>query len=109
MRHDLVDELIINQNSSRCPSMWHQLWPMHQGTGYVQNHLDGFGLDSLDRQLVDNYAPEVRSSRARLYVACQWDARSPDREAVLTAVTGLVFSSFRFDNPQAVARNSWTV
>ena len=26
-----IDELIINQNSSQCPSMWHQLWPMHRG------------------------------------------------------------------------------
>ena len=110
MRHDLVDELIINQNSSRCPSMWHQLWPMHQGTGYVRSYLDGSGLDSLDRQLVDDYAPAVRSSRARVYVARQWDTRSPDREAALAAlpgVAGLVFSSFRFDNPQAVARNDW--
>ena len=41
IRNGLVDHLIVNQNSSQCPSMWHQLWPMHRGTGYVQNYLDG--------------------------------------------------------------------
>jgi hypothetical protein len=29
----LIDHLIVNQNSSQCPSMWHQLWPMHRGGG----------------------------------------------------------------------------
>ena len=110
MARDLIDELIINQNSSQCPSMWHRLWPMHRGAGYVQSYLDGSGLDALDAQLVNDYAPASRTSRARVYVARQWDARSPDREAVLSAlpgVAGLVFSSFRFDNPEAVARDDW--
>ena len=30
VRLDLVDRLVIDQNSSQCPSMWHQLWPMHR-------------------------------------------------------------------------------
>ena len=32
-RERLIDALIVNQNSSSAPSMWHQLWPMHRGTG----------------------------------------------------------------------------
>ena len=36
----------------------------------------------------------------------QWDERSKTEEALLsgTGVNGLVFSSFRFDNPKTVAR-----
>jgi hypothetical protein len=44
IRSGLIDHLIVNQNSSQCPSMWHQLWPMHRGGGYVQNYLDGRGF-----------------------------------------------------------------
>ena len=107
---DLVDELVINQNSSQCPSMWHRLWPMHRGTGYVQSYLDGSGMPALKTQLTDDYGPVMRRSDARLYVARQWDRRSGSAERALRshpAVAGLVFSSFRFDNPVAVARNDW--
>ena len=54
VRRGLIDHLVIDQNSSQCPSMWHQLWPMHRGTGYVQNYLDGTGLPPLDRAPVDD-------------------------------------------------------
>ena len=39
-------------------------------------------------------------------MARQWDERSKTEEALLsgTGVNGLVFSSFRFDNPKTVAR-----
>ena len=43
----IVDDLIINQNASLCPSSWLQLWAMHRGYGYVQHYLDGRGLASL--------------------------------------------------------------
>ena len=33
VRLGLIDRLVIDQSSSQCPSMWHQLWPMHRGTG----------------------------------------------------------------------------
>jgi len=45
-----------------------------------------------------------------LYVARQWDDRSEDEERRLLAhptVKGLVFSSFRFDNPAPVSRGDW--
>ena len=103
----LVDHLIVNQNSSQCPSMWHQLWPMHRGDGYVQNYLDGHGLPPLFDHLRTAYAPAVDGSRTQLFVARQWSQRCADEERELCAipcVAGLVFSSFRHDNPAAIAR-----
>ncbi len=111
-RERLIDALIVNQNSSQCPSMWHQLWPMHRGTGYVQNYLTGEGLPPLEAQLRDVYAPGLANTGVRLYVARQWDARDPLTERRLTSilgVDGLVYSSFRHDNPRAIARGDWRV
>jgi hypothetical protein len=109
----LVDELVINQNSSRCPSMWHDLWPMHRGYGYIQNYLDGHNLPPLMEHLDRDYLPVfAKSDLVRLYVARQWDNRSPVIEESLLAheaVSGLVFSTFRFDNPAAVERGDWGV
>ena len=90
--------------------MWHDLWPVHRGTWYVQNYLDGTGMAALDAQLRDEYGPALRRSATRLYVARQWDERHADEERRLLAhpgVSGLVLSSFRFDNPAAVARGDW--
>jgi hypothetical protein len=109
-RRGLVHDLVVGQNSSQCPSMWHQLWPMHRGAGYVQNYLDGSGLPPLADQLRDVYGPMFAASGVRLYVARQWCERSAEAEQRLAAspgVSGLVFSSFRHDNPGAVARNDW--
>jgi hypothetical protein len=110
LRLNLVDRLVIDQSSSQCPSMWHQLWPMHRGTGYVQNYLDDSSLPVLAEHVATTYAPVVAESRTELCVARQWSERSPDVEACLRAtpgVTGLVFGSFRHDNPDAVRRNDW--
>jgi hypothetical protein len=106
----LIDHLIVNQNSSQCPSMWHQLWPMHRGAGYLQNYLDGHGLPPLADHLRSAYAPRVQGSTTQLFVARQWCQRSADEERELCAipgVAGLVFSSFRHDNPAAIARGDW--
>jgi hypothetical protein len=103
---DLIDALVIDQNSSQCPSMWHQLWPMHRGEGYLQDYLTGRGLPPLSA-----YGGVVRASGARLYVARQWCERTPaaERELLRTpGVSGLVFSSFRHDNREAIAKNDWT-
>ncbi|MEW6716117.1 MAG: hypothetical protein AB1345_01245 [Chloroflexota bacterium] len=106
-----IDELIINQNSSRCPSMWHDLWPMHRGYGYLQNYLDGYNLPSLEEHLSTTYAPFFPpNGQVSLYIARQWDERSETEERGLLAhpaVHGLVFSSFRFSNPEAVSRGNW--
>jgi hypothetical protein len=105
IRGELVDALIVGQSSSQCPSMWHQLWPMHRGDGYLQDYLTGRNVPPLSA-----YAEAVRSSATRLYVARQWCERSSDAERELIAtpgVSGLVFSSFRHDNPRALAQGDW--
>ena len=63
----LIDALVIDQNSSQCPSMWHQLWPMHRGYGYRQNPLDNLNLPPLETMLRDDYGPmaERDGHRAR--------------------------------------------
>jgi len=111
VREGYIDDLVINQNSSVCPSMWHNLWPMHRGYGFLQNYLDGYNLPPLVEQISRTYSPVIsRDGRTRLCVARQWDQRSKVDEQRLLAhptVSGLVFSSFRFDNPTAVERGDW--
>jgi hypothetical protein len=90
--------------------MWHQLWPMHRGTGYLQNYLDGEGLPPLTAHLHTTYAPVVCGSGTSLYVARQWSERSAGEEreiAAVPGVSGLVFSSFRHDNPGPIAHGDW--
>jgi hypothetical protein len=107
---DLIDELIIDQNSSRCPSWWHQLWAMHRGYGYLQNYSDGYNMRSLREDLDQTYDPALADTGVKLYVARQWSPRSEPEEAELLAhlsVAGLVFSTFRHDNPEAIARGKF--
>ena len=106
----IINELVINQNSSQCPSMWHQLWPMHRGYGYRQNYLDGYKMPPLLDHLNSDYEPVLRDQSVDLYVARQWDQRSVAEEKGILArpvVKGLVFSSFRFDNAALMARAEW--
>jgi hypothetical protein len=106
----VVDDLVIDQNSSQCPSMWHQLWPMHRGIGYRQNYLDGSGLPPLVEHVRCTYGPAFERRPSRLFVARQWERRDANLErelASIPGVGGVVFSSFRHDNPGAVARGDW--
>ena len=110
VQENIVDQLIIDQNSSRCPSMWHALWPMHRGYGYIQNYLNGSNMKSLEEDLVRTYSPVLNQKNTKLYVARQWQERSEKKEKELLrypCVQGLVFSSFRHDNPGAIRRNNW--
>ena len=110
VKRGLIDDLVINQNSSKCPSMWHQLWPMHRGYGYLQNYLDGHNMPSLSDHLSSDYGPVLEGRPVNLYVARQWDERSETEEKELLSnpvVKGLVFSSFRYDNPGPVSRGDW--
>jgi hypothetical protein len=112
VEQDLIDELVINQNSSQCPSMWHQLWPMHRGYGYLQNYIDDYNLPLLQDHLQTTYAPVFAKGTVKLYIALQWDERSMQVEKSLleqSPVSGLVFSSFRNDNIDTVARGDWRV
>jgi hypothetical protein len=106
----LIDALVIDQNSSQCPSMWHQLWPMHRGYGYLQNPLDDLHLPPLAQMLRDDYAPVAERTGIALFVARQWQARSREVEDALRSepgVGGLVFSAFRHDNPGAIRRGDF--
>jgi hypothetical protein len=106
----IIDQLIIDQNSSQCPSMWHDLWPMHRGDGYVQNYLNGSGMELLEEDIVKTYAPVFDGKITKLYIARQWKERSESKErelAGLPGVDGLVFSSFRHDNPGPIKRKNW--
>jgi hypothetical protein len=110
VKRAIIDELVVNQNSSQCPSMWHQLWPMHRGYGYLQNYLDGHNMPSLMDHLSSDYETVFKDQPADLYVARQWDERSEIEEKELLShpvVKGLVYSSFRYDNPGPVARADW--
>jgi hypothetical protein len=110
VKRGIIDELVINQNSSQCPSMWHQLWPMHRGYGYLQNYFDVYNMPPLLDHLNSDYEPVLRDQWVDLYVARQWDARSEGEEKDILAqpaVKGLVFSSFRFDNPGTASRWGW--
>lgn len=110
IKEKLIGQLIINQNSSQCPSMWHQLWPMHRGYGYLQNYLDGYHIPPLIQHLSSIYQPVLSRKSTKLFIARQWDERSEIEERKLLqhpSVDGLVFSSFRHDNPVPVKRNDW--
>jgi hypothetical protein len=110
VKRGIIDELVINQNSSQCPSMWHQLWPMHRGYGYMQNYLDDHNLPPLLDHLNSYHEAVFKDQPVDLYVARQWDDMSEDEERRLLAhptVKGLVFSSFRFDNPAPVSSGYW--
>lgn len=110
IQQGLVDRLIIDQNSSRCPSMWHELWPMHRGYGYLQNYLDGHNMNAIEDDLARIYQPILKTRDTELFLARQWKPRSAHREERLLAnpaVAGLVFSSFRHDNPGPIRRNDW--
>jgi hypothetical protein len=110
VQEGIVDQLVVDQNSSQCPSMWHQLWPMHRGYGYMQNYIDGKGMPGLPDHLRDIYAPVFADTDAELFVARQWaepDERIEEQLSSLPGVSGLVFSTFRFDNPDALAKSDW--
>lgn len=110
VKTDLIDDLVINQNSCQCPSMWHLLWPMHRGYGYIQNYIDQKNMPELNLQIESVYQPILSRSSSSLYVSRQWDVRSSRAEAELLAhpvVKGLVFSTFRFDNPEAIRQGDW--
>jgi hypothetical protein len=112
LQDGIIDHLIIDQNSSKCPSMWHELWPMHRGYGYLENYLDANGMKTLEEDLSRTYGPILNGNPAKLFIARQWQNRSDEQEKDLLqhpSVQGLVFSSFRFDNPGPICRDDWSV
>ncbi|MBF0104695.1 MAG: hypothetical protein HQM16_05150 [Deltaproteobacteria bacterium] len=111
-KQNLVDDLIVNQNSRQCPSMWHVLWPMIKDVGYVENYRRHKTWATITKILAQQYVPLIKHTTSKLYVATQWSLKSFDNLQKLKVpnnVAGLVFSSFRFDNPKALKRGNWRV
>jgi hypothetical protein len=67
-------------------------------------------MSSLEEDIVNTYAPIADGADTKLYLARQWQERSETKEKELLqipSVEGLVFSSFRHDNPGPIRRNDW--
>lgn len=74
------------------------------------NKMHGFNMNPLEEDLARVYAPVFHPQDMKLYLARQWQPREPEKEHALLhrpCVAGLVFSSFRHDNPAPVLRNDW--
>jgi len=59
------------------------------------------------RHIDKSYFPCINESNVKLYVARQWSERSSKQESEILnnpSVSGLVFSSFRFDNESPISR-----
>lgn len=112
LREGIVDGLVIDQWAAICPSAWTWLWPRsQQGYGYIENYQDPNHI-ALDDDVRTRWGPVVRESSAHLYLARQWqpfDSAEHERLRALPDVSGLVFSSFRYDNPRQVAWDIWPV
>ena len=113
VENELVDDLVVNQSSSQCPSLWINLWPMHQGPGYIQDYRTGAGMPNIKSQIDTEYGPKILNSPVDLYIAWQWSKPSPTEEMAIhshEAVTGLVYSSFRNDNAKVIGehKGDWT-
>jgi hypothetical protein len=64
----IIDHLVIDQNSSQCPSMRHDLWPMRRGYGYLQNYLNGINMNTLEEDLTRIYQPVLTGRDTKLYL-----------------------------------------
>ncbi len=113
LAEQIVDGLVIDQVAAVCPSTWLTMWPRHQGYGYLENHFEPFGTrPPLEADVAVTWAPACQAHGVPLYIARMWKERDPAMEAHLQqipGVSGLVFSSFRYDNPEVCRRALWTV
>lgn len=109
---NLIDFLAIDQSSSKCPSLWIDLWPMHRGYGYIQNYNDSFNMNSLSEDLNQVYSEKFPNNQSKLYVSRQWTNTTPkDQKSILnhTSVSGMVFSSYRYENQSAIQKSNWEI
>jgi len=108
IEEDLINDLIINQNSTYCPSVLNRLWPMHRGYGYIQNYTTGYKILSLWSCLNRDYLPCIKNSSTDLYVSTQWDVvqSHKGRDLPVSNDYGFVYGSFEFDNPGIVEKLS---
>ncbi|MGA7673230.1 MAG: family 10 glycosylhydrolase [Nitrolancea sp.] len=109
---DIIDGLVIDQWAAICPSAWMWLWPpTEQGYGYVENYQDPCATP-LEDDVRQRWGPATREAAKPLYLARQWQAFESAVQNELAAipdVTGLVFSSFRYDNAEEADWNIWPV
>jgi hypothetical protein len=69
--------------------MWHHLWPMHRGYGYLQNYLDRANMNALDKDLTSIYQPVFQKQLTKLLVQCALSnqieqfAAPPNRESFI--------------------------
>ncbi len=67
---------------------------------------------TFEEDVSSRWGPVTHETGTSLYLARQWkpfDAVEHQQLANLTDVTGLVFSSFRYDNPNAVTWDVWPI
>jgi len=101
VEQSLVDEIVMNQSSRRCPSFGHTFWPMHKGIGYLQNYDTGAGMESLGAQLKKSYLPQIQNTATKLYVASQWEGEGfhANQDLLrLPGISGLVYNSYMNDH-----------
>ena len=106
MQRQIVDDLIVEQDSSRCPSMNIDLWPNDQGYGYIDPVRNSVYF------MNNYYYREIQYSNTKLYISRQWDERSINEDVrllQLLGVIGLIYSAFKHDNPEVVLKNDWRV
>ena len=108
----MINFIAIDQSSSKCPSLWIDLWPMHRGYGYIQNYNDSFKMNSLPEDLNQLYSEKFPNNKSKLYVSRQWtNTTQKDQENILnhSSVSGLVFSSYRYENQSAIQKSNWEI
>ena len=74
----------------------------------MQDYTSGEGMQQLGEQLTDEYWPVIKGNSTELYVARQWSNPDVNEEAYISghdAVSGLVYSSFRYDNSHLIAEH----
>ena len=96
----IVDGLVIDQVAAVCPSTWLTMWPRDAGYGYVENHLAEGTRPPLVEDVSRRWGPAAADAGATLHLARMWhqiDVPGDRRLSELPGVTGLVYSSFRWE------------
>ena len=61
---------------------------------------------------LNDYSEYIKNSKTKLYIARQWDPIFSEEESELLnhpSVSGLVYSTFRYDNPGPLANSDWVI
>ena len=69
-------------------------------------------MNSLPEDLNQVYSEKFPNSKSKLYVSRQWtNTTQKDQESILdhSSVSGLVFSSYRYENQSAIQKSNWEI